>query len=135
MEYVYFAGPRPPEVPPGGLVIRGEQIRREEGLRFLGIWIDAGLKWRGHIGQVGTKLGQLLGVLGRIRSVLDERLLVSFYNGMNLPHLQYCLMVWGGFELDRNRAQGVILLKLQKRFVSLFAGRRGLYHADPLFAK
>jgi hypothetical protein len=43
-EYVYFAGPRPPELPPGGLVIGGEQIRREEGVRLLGVWIDVGLK-------------------------------------------------------------------------------------------
>jgi hypothetical protein len=43
-EYVYFTyGPKPPEVPPGGLVFVGEQIRRVEGTRFLSIWIDAGL--------------------------------------------------------------------------------------------
>jgi hypothetical protein len=54
---------------------------------------------------------------------------------MVLPHLQYCLMVWVGFELDRNKAQGGALLKLQKRFMGLVAGRMGLYHGDPLFAK
>ena len=80
---------------------------------------------------------QLLGVLllGRIRSVLDERLLVSLYNSMVLPHLQYCLMVWGDFGADRNKAQGETLLNLQKRFMGLIAGRVGLFHADPLFAK
>jgi hypothetical protein len=31
------------------------------------------------MGKVGIKVRQLLGVLGRIRSVLDEHLLVSFY--------------------------------------------------------
>jgi hypothetical protein len=36
-KYVYFAGTRLPEVPPGGLVIDGEQVRRVEGLGFLGI--------------------------------------------------------------------------------------------------
>ena len=134
-EYVYFAGSRPPEVPPGGLVVGREQVRKVEGVRFLGVWIDAGLKWRGHIGQVGTKMRQLLGVLGRIRSVLDERLLVSLYNSMVLPHLQYCLMVWGDFEAGRNRAHGETLLRLQKRFMELIAGKRGRYHADPLFAR
>jgi hypothetical protein len=134
-EYVYFAGPRPPEVPPGGLVIGGEQARRKEGVKFLGVRIDAGLKWRDHMGKVGTKVRQLLGVLGRIRSVLDERLLVSLYNSMVLPHLQYCLMASGGFESDRNKAQGETFLKFQKRYVGLIAAKRGLYHADPLSAK
>jgi hypothetical protein len=99
-----------------------------------GVWIDAGLNWRGHIGQVGTKVRQLLGVLGRIRFDLDEHLLLSLYNCMALPHLQYCLMVWGDFEVGRNRAYGETLLKLPKRFEGLIAGKRGRYHADPLFA-
>jgi hypothetical protein len=54
---------------------------------------------------------------------------------MVLLHLQYCLKVWGNFEVDRNKAQGETLLKLQKRFVGIIAGKGGRYHADPLFAK
>jgi hypothetical protein len=106
-----------------------------EGARFLGIWIDTGLNWRGHIGQAGTKVQQLLGVLGRIRADLDEHLLLSLYNSMVLPHLQYCLMVWGDFEAGRNGAYGETLLKLQKRFVGLIAEKGGRYHVDPLFAR
>jgi hypothetical protein len=65
-EYVYFSRTRPPEpeVSKGGLEFEGEQIRRGEGVRFLGVWIDTGLNCRGHIGQVGTKVRQLLGLLG-----------------------------------------------------------------------
>jgi hypothetical protein len=84
-EYVYLSRTRPPEVPQGELECEGEQIRRVEVTRFLGIWIDAGLNWRGHIGQVGTKVRQLLGLLGRIRADLNEHLLLSLYNSMVLP--------------------------------------------------
>jgi hypothetical protein len=77
--FVYFVGTRPPEVPPGALVIEGEQIRRVEDTRFLGVWIDARLNWRGPCWQVATKMRQLLGVLGRIRSDLNVRL-ISLYN-------------------------------------------------------
>jgi hypothetical protein len=73
----YFRRTKPPEVPLGGLEFEGEQIRRVEGTRFLGVWIDAGLNLRGHIGQVGTKVRQLPGVLGRVRADLDEHLLPS----------------------------------------------------------
>jgi hypothetical protein len=104
-----------------------------EGTRLLGDWIHAGLYWRGHIGQVGTKVRQLLVVLGMIRADLDEHLLLSLYNSMVLPHLQYCLMVWGDFETGRNLAYEETLLKLQKRFVGLRAGKGRRYHADPLF--
>jgi hypothetical protein len=76
-------------------------------------------------------------VLGRAGADLSEHLLISLYNSMVLPHLQYCLMVWGNFEADRNKAQGETLLKLQKRFVGLISGKSGRYHVDPLtlFAK
>ena len=52
----------------------------------------------GQIGQVRTKVGQLLGVLGRASAVLGGGSLLSLYNGLVLPHLQYCLMVWGDFQ-------------------------------------
>jgi hypothetical protein len=80
----------------GGLEYDWEQIRRVEGAGFLGVWIDARIKWRGHVDQVGTKVWQLL----------DEHLLLSLYNSMVFPHLQYCLMVWGDFEASRNGAYG-----------------------------
>jgi hypothetical protein len=73
-------------------------------------------------------------VLGRARADLNERLLVSLYNSMVLPHLQYCLMVWGNFEADRNKVQGETLLKVQKGFVGLIVVKSGRHHADPLFA-
>jgi hypothetical protein len=58
----------------------------------------------------GAKMRHLLGVLGRARADLNERLLVSLYNSMVLAHVHYCLMLWGNFEADRNKAQGETLL-------------------------
>ena len=122
-------------MPPGGIEIGGEEIRRVEGARFLGVWVDDGLKWPGHIEQVKAKVGRLLGVLGRAGAVLGRRSLLSLYNGLVLPHLQYCLMVWGDFGAGRNETLGGVLLRYQKRFAGLVAGRRGRYHADPFFAR
>ena len=67
--------------------------------------------------------------------MLGGRQLLSLYNGMVLPHLQYCLMVWGDLRGDRNSVLGGALLRYQKRFAGLAAGRRGRYHADPLLAE
>jgi hypothetical protein len=41
-----------------------------------------------------------MGVLGRIRSDLDGRLLTSFYDAKVFPHLQYCLMVRDRYYVD-----------------------------------
>ena len=99
------------------------------------MYVDEGLKWTTHIGKVKTKVGQLLGVIGRAAPVLQGRSLLSLYNGIVLPHLQYCLTVWGDFKGGRNITIGDTLLRYQKRFAGLIEGKRGLYHADPPFAK
>ena len=106
-----------------------------EGARFLGVWVDGGLSWTGQVERVKAKVGRLLGVLWRLGSVLGGRQLLSLYNGLVLPHLQYCLMVWGDLRGDRNAVLGGALLRYQKRFAGLVAGRRGRYHADPLLAE
>ena len=80
-------------------------------------------------------MGRLLGVLGRAGAVLGGKSILSLYNGLVLPHLQYCLMVWGDFQGGRNQTLAGSLLRYQKRFAGLVAGRRGLYHSDPLFAQ
>ena len=134
-EYVYFGGPGRHRDAPGHLEVGGERIGRVEGARFLGVWIDEGLRWTGQIGQVRAKVGQLLGVIGRASAVLGGRALLSLYNGLVLPHLQYCLMVWGDFCGCGNLTLGGSLLRYQKRVAGLVAGRRGRYHADPLMAQ
>ena len=106
-----------------------------EGVRFLWVRVDRDLSWVDHLQRVTVKVCQLLGIMGTASGVLDGGFLLPLYNGMVLPHLQYCLMVWGDFEADRNRTQGEALLRFQKRFVGLMAGKRGVYHVDPLFAR
>ena len=61
--------------------------------------------------------------------------LLSLYNGLVLPHLQYCLMAWGDFREGRNATLGGALLRYQKRLAGLIAGRSGMFHADPLLAQ
>ena len=133
-EYVYFKGPGQGD--PGlRLEVGKEGIRRVDGARFLGVWVDGGLKWGAQVERVRNRVAQLYGVLWRAGRVLGGRALLSLYNGLVLPHLQYCLMVWGDFREDGNGAAGGALLRLQKRFAGLVAGREGRYHSDPIFAE
>ena len=134
-EFVYFGGPKGHELGGLGLVVGGQVIKQVEGARFLGVWVDEGLRWTTHIDRVKNKVSQLMGVIGRASAVLGPGALLSLYNGLVLPHLQYCLMVWGDFSGDGNGTRGAALLGLQKRFAGLISGTRGRYHADPLFAR
>ena len=93
------------------------------------------MRWTGKIERVRTKVVQLVGVLGRAAGVLGGQSLLSLYNGLVLPHLLYCLMVLGDFREGRNATVGGSLLRLQKGLAGMIAGKRGIYHADPLLAK
>ena len=112
-----------------------EEIRRVEGARFLGVWVNEGIKWKGQIEKVRAKVGRLHGALGRPRTVLGRTSLLMLYNAIVLPHLQYCMMAWGEFDGSRNRGLGDLLLKLQKFLVGVIAGQLGRYHSDQLFAE
>ena len=126
-EFLYFHGTRPRNSLQQNILIGGEEIRRVEGARFLGVWVDENLKWSAHINKVKTKVSQLVGVIGRIRNSVGGNAVRTLYNGLILPHLQYCLMVWGDFEGGRNVTLGSGFLKLQKRMVGMIEGKRGKY--------
>ena len=133
-EYIYFGGPGTKGLTNEGLEIGGETIRKVEGARFLGVWVDQKLSWTEHIGNVVGKVGRLVGVLGRARTALGGKAMHMLYNALILPHLQYCLIVWGDFQEGKNKKLGQDLLKYQKRIIGMISGARGRYHADPGFS-
>ena len=105
-EYVYFKGPGRQGSTENQLELGGEKIQRAAGAKFLGVWIDENLKWTGHTEKVRGKVSRLVGVLGKASAVLGGKQLLMLYNALVLPHLQYCLMVWGDFKENGNNGLG-----------------------------
>ena len=134
-EYIYFGGPGKKAPANYKLTIGNEDIRQVEGARFLGVWVDEKLRWTEHIGNVVGKTGRLVGVIGRASATLGSSSLQMLYNALVLPHLQYCLMVWGDFSEGMNKTLGAGLLRHQKKILGMIEGTRGRYHADPVFHK
>ena len=66
--------------------------------------------------------------------VLGGHSVLSLYNGLVLPHLQHCLMVWGDFQGVGNVTLAGSLLRFQKQIVGLVPGKQGQYPADPNMA-
>ena len=134
-EYVYFGKPGNRSQPSLGLKVGGQEIRRVEGARFLGVWVDERLRWTEHIDKVLAKVGRLVGVLGRVRNAVGGSSIHKLYNALVLPHLQYCLMVWGDFQEGRNKTQGEKLLRYQKTIASMIEGSGNKNHSEPVFHK
>ena len=63
--------------------------------KFLGIFIDKHLKWSTHIEFIANKISKYIGVINRLKHTLPPRILLTLYNTLILPHLNYGLVLWG----------------------------------------
>jgi hypothetical protein len=91
----------------------------------LGITVDENLKWTEHIDIISKKISKVLGIMTRIKNALPSNILLSLYNTLILPHLNYGLMLWG-WKADR-------LEILQKRAVRTISKSHYRAHTINLF--
>ena len=115
------------------LRIDDRPIREVNDSKFLGVHIDKNISWRVHIGKLINKISQTVGIIGRARRFMNGPQLLSLYNTMVLPHLQYCLINWGNFKGDRNIRLRDRLTTLQKCLVRIVSGAPRVSHANPIF--
>ena len=84
-------------------------------MKTLSITIDDALSWRDQVNEVSLKLSRQIACLRQIKSCLDIKSRLLFYNSYFLPAINYCNVVWGccGKGLtDR-------IFKLQKRILRM----------------
>ena len=111
------------------LHINDELIKRSNSIKFLGVYIDEEMKWKSHVNNVLNKISKNIGVINRLKEFIPKNILLSLYNTLVLPHLNYCSIIWGScskYLLDR-------ILKLQKRVVRIITNSSFLAHTKPLF--
>ena len=113
------------------ILINNKPLNREATSKFLGILIDENLNWLKHINAVSSKVIKVVGILYRLKNQLPIKLLQLIYHSLILPHLTYCITVWGN---RRSRAR-TRLETLQKKSIRLFAKVRYNSHCGPLFRK
>ena len=85
--------------------------------KYLGITIDANLKWNDQINNICRKMCNSLGIMRRIKPFVPQSSLVTIYNTVFLPHLDYGIISWsncGNTDLIRiqklqNTAMRIIL--------------------------
>ena len=55
------------------------------------------LGWMNHVNDIACKISKVIDVLNRLKGFLPLHMLVNLYNTMILPHIIYCIVVWGKF--------------------------------------
>lgn len=110
------------------ILINNIHIKNEKYVKFLGVLVDEALSFKKHINYVCKKVALGIGCMFRSRSVLEPSQLISLYNALVLPHLNYCSLVWSiNFETNLKRP-----FLLQKRAARVILG---LQYTDSVTAR
>ena len=85
------------------------------------------MKWKSHVNNILSKVSKNLGIMNKLKEYIPEHILILLYDTLVLPHLNYCIIIWGmcnKYLLER-------LHKLQKRVVRIITISSFLSHAKP----
>ena len=76
------------------LMIGNKSIQRKPFIKFLGVYIDENLKWNHHIKNVVNKICRNIGILYKIRKLLNSHCLKLFYDAFIHSHISYANIAW-----------------------------------------
>lgn len=92
---------------------------------YLGIFFDKNLKWSTHINYVAKKVSRNIGIMARLKRLLPRHILLTLYNSLIYPYMNYGIIVWG---VNTNK-----LKKLQKKAIRILTNAKYNAHTEPLF--
>lgn len=76
-------------------MIGSENIELVPKFKILGVILDQGLSWRDHIEMISCQLSLFIGILKKCREQLNRKWLITLYSNFLLPHMIYCILIWG----------------------------------------
>ena len=71
--------------------------------------MDKHLTWKEHLNLIANKISRTVGVINLSKNYIPENVLLTVYNTLIIPHLNYGILTWG-FNSDK-------ILKIQKKTV------------------
>ena len=96
-----------------------------ENFNFLGLIITKQLEWNDHIDHIVLKISRIIGVLTKLKNHIPLNILITLYNSLLLPHINYSLIVWGH--------QPSKLTNLQNKCIRIITKNTMFAHTAPLF--
>ena len=116
---------------PVHLRIENVELERVYENTFLGVLIDHNLSWKQQVNQVRSKISRSIGVLSKVRHLLNCKSMNILYCSLILPYLSYCVEIWG------NACKTTLkpICTIQKRAMRLVNNVGFHNHTNPLFIK
>ena len=64
-------------------------------IKYLGILADNNLTWKHHIDHITIKISRTIGLISKLRHLVQKHTLINIYRSLVVPYLSYGLIVWG----------------------------------------
>lgn len=103
------------------------KLQQCESFNFLGLHISQHLTWTEHIRQISTKISRSIGQLNHLKHIIPSKILLTLYNTIILPHLNYCILIWG--------SQHHLISTLQKKCIRVIVNASFNSHTEPIFKR
>jgi hypothetical protein len=111
------------------IVINSCKIDIVDEFKLLGVILDHKLTWSSHIQYISTKLSKTIGILHRVKNILNKQSLLSIYYALFHSYINYCILIWGKtFKYNLNKIN-----ILHKRAIRTISYSSYLSHMAPLF--
>ena len=127
--FMIFSNKKNINVDSVSIKIKNIPIQHVSHVKFLGVTIDENLSWNQHIGAICNRLSKNIGILYKLHSY-PKIILLLLFNTLILPHLNYCIYIWGNCS-DQNMSR---LLKLQKKAIRIISHAGYRAHTEPIFS-
>ena len=72
-----------------------DAIQSVNKFNFLGFYINSKLNWDTHTNVIGKRISRAVGIIKKMQLVFPKSVLITIYNALILPHINYCLLLWG----------------------------------------
>ena len=109
------------------LTINQVPLNRNESFNFLGLKINEHLTWTEHIKHISLRISRCIGQLNTLKDFLPSKILLTLYNTTILPHLNYCILIWG--------SQHHLIYTLQKKCIRIISNSKYNSHSEPIYKR
>ena len=94
--------------------IDNNQTDQVRSTKFLGVLINENLTWSDHISAVLNKTSKNLGIIRKLSKTLPCDILLTLYNTLIAPYLDYCNIAWS----SRDTIEFKKLFRVQKKSIT-----------------
>ena len=93
--------------------INQNELDHVETVNFLGVNLDTNISWKSHLCKVSNKIVRIIGIMNKLKFILSQNILSYIYNSLIMPHINYCILLWGHankriFKLQKKQCESYI---------------------------